>query len=225
MSSVTSRGLVGLGIALLGAAGATAAEPNIQFARDIQPLFAKHCLLCHGPDEAEGGLAPDRRELALAELDSGEHAIVPGQPAASALLERVASDDPDLRMPPEGEPLSKAEIAALRSWIEQGANWELHWAYRPLNPAAAPPVKQTQAIRNAIDQFVVAKLEQAKIAPSPEADPATLIKRLHYDLVGLPPEPAEVDAFISDPTEEAYEQLVDRLLASPLGEYPGVLLA
>ena len=188
---------------------------DVEFARDIQPLLANKCLNCHGPDDAEGGLQLHLREKALDELDSGEHAIVPGKPDESELLHRVASDDPDLRMPPEGDALTAAEIETLRKWIAGGAKWEVHWAYRPLDGSAPPKVSNTDATRNDIDHYVLAKLEKENIAPSPEADRYTLIKRLYYDLLGFPPTPEEVDAFVSDESPNAYEQLVDRLLASP----------
>ncbi len=215
MNRVTLRFWIGVCLAWLGVAGADAAEKDVQFARDIQPLLAKHCLLCHGPDDSEGGLQLHTREGALAELDSGARAIVPGKTDHSELLSRVVSDDPFVRMPPEGEPLSSKEVAVLRAWIENGAAWQVHWAYRPLEKVAPPQVANSQAVRSEIDNFVVAKLEQENIAPSPEADRATLIKRLYYDLIGLPPEPEVVDVFVGDPSEEAYEKLVDRLLASP----------
>lgn len=202
------------------AAGETVAEttgksaPRVEFSRDVQPLFAKHCLLCHGTDQAEAGLRLDSHEAATRKLDSGKQAIMPGKPDASELLRRVSSRDPELRMPPEGDPLSDAQIAQLRRWIAEGAVFETHWAYRPVTPPPLPPVKQEQWVRNPIDRFVLARLEQARVAPTPEASRATLIKRLSYDLIGLPPTPEEVDAFVADSSPQAYEQLVDRLLDS-----------
>ncbi|MEM1225396.1 MAG: PSD1 and planctomycete cytochrome C domain-containing protein [Planctomycetota bacterium] len=192
----------------------SAAENAVEFARDIQPLLAKHCLLCHGPDDAQGGLQLHTRDKALAEVDSGEHAIVPGSPSSSELLSRVTSDDPDLRMPPEGDGLSPNELTVLRQWIDEGATWESHWAYRPLRAATPPRVRSDWRVRNEIDAFVLSKLDALNIAPSPEADRTTLIKRLYYDLLGLPPEPKDVDAFVNSQSEDAYEELVDRLLAS-----------
>ncbi|MEM0926180.1 MAG: PSD1 and planctomycete cytochrome C domain-containing protein, partial [Planctomycetota bacterium] len=193
-------------------ATAEAQTNPVRFARDVQPILAKHCLLCHGPDDAEGGLRLSSRELALAVTDSGRHAIVPGNVDDSELFQRVNSDDPDLRMPPEGDGLSPREVSILREWIEQGANWEIHWAYRGLDDPLAP--ESIGATTNPIDHFVLAKLKDARIAASPRADRYTLIKRLYYDLVGLPPEPRAVDAFVADASEDAYENLVDRLLAS-----------
>lgn len=186
----------------------------VDFARDVQPVFAQKCLECHGADKDEGSLRLHSQKTALAELDSGERAIVPGDADTSELLRRISSDDPDARMPPEGEPLSEEEVALLRRWIEEGAGWNVHWAYRPLVGPQPPAVKNTSWPRNEIDSFVLAKLEQAGIEPSPLADRYTLIKRLYYDLIGLPPTPDEVDAFVDDASPNAYGNLVDRLLMS-----------
>jgi hypothetical protein len=190
------------------------ASDSPAFSRDIQPLLAKHCVVCHGPDEAEGGLRLDLAERAHSPLESGATAVVPGKPDASELLVRVTSTDESVRMPPEGEPLSDVEVAALRQWIQQGAAFEEHWSYRPVEKPVLPEVQNTAWIRNPIDQFVLAQLEDRMITPSPDAEPATLIKRLYYDLIGLPPTPAEVDAFVADTAPDAWESLVDRLLAS-----------
>ncbi len=197
------------------AARAEESSPAVTFAQNIQPLLAQRCLECHGPDAQEGGLRLDRRETALAELDSGDTAIVPGDPAASALIERVASESADLRMPPEGEPLTHDEVEQLRKWIAAGAHFTGHWAYEPLSTAQPPVPRNTVGIVNEIDQFVRARLEQEGIEPSPPADRYTLIKRLYYDLHGVTPTIAEVDDFVANTSPDAYERLVDRLLASP----------
>ncbi len=194
-------------------AGSQTQRP-VSYSRDIQPLFAKHCVVCHGPDVAEAGLRLDVREAAVGATDSAAAAIVAGDPTASELLRRVSSTDLDERMPPEGEPLSAAEVDTLRQWIAAGAKFETHWAYRPIAEPELPEVEQAAWVRNAIDRFVLHRLETAGLPPSPPADPATIVKRLHYDLIGLPPEPTEVDAFLADPSDRAYEGLVDRLLAS-----------
>ncbi|MDB4678906.1 PSD1 and planctomycete cytochrome C domain-containing protein [Rhodopirellula sp.] len=191
-----------------------AADNDVLFTRDIQPLLAKHCLLCHGVDDSEGGLQLHQSDLATREVDSGHRAIVPGKIEQSELLKRVVSDDPELRMPPDGERLSTGEIQKLSDWIEQGAKWEVHWAYQPLQPASPPSVTDEALVRNEIDRYVIAKLQELDIDPSPEADRPTLIKRLHYDLIGLPPSPAEVRDFVSDTSADAYEKVVRRLLAS-----------
>lgn len=192
----------------------TTTADDVVFARDIQPLLAKHCLLCHGPDEAEAGLRLDIAEQASTELDSGQRAIVAGDAEASELIRRIATDDESIRMPPEGDPLSPHEIEQLRRWIDAGAQYETHWAYRPVIEPTLPSVENEVWCRNSIDRFVLARLEQAGISPSIQADRATLIKRLYLDLVGLPPTPAEVDAFVVDDAADAYERLVDRLLDS-----------
>ena len=189
--------------------------PEHRYERQIKPLLAKHCLQCHGPDKAEGGLNLLDRKSALKELESGSIGIVPGKPEASELLARISSHDESTRMPPEGKPLTAAEIEVFKTWITEGAEYQTHWAYRPLALGAPPKIKNTAAVRNPIDAFVVAKLESKQIAPSPEASRETLIKRLYFDLLGLLPTPEEVDAFVRDKSPGAYENLVDRLLASP----------
>jgi hypothetical protein len=192
-----------------------ASAADIDFTRDIQPLLATHCLLCHGPDAAQGGLRLHTRAGATQELDSGAQAIVPGRPETSELLARVRSHDPLVQMPPEGERLTPEQIAKLDAWIAAGASWEVHWAYRPLTDPEPPAVEPPDTTLTDIDRFVRATLESHGIEPSPEASRTTLIRRLSYDLIGLPPEPAEVDAFVADTSADAYERLVDRLLASP----------
>lgn len=196
---------------------ATAAPPpaEIDFARDIQPLLAEKCLLCHGTDDQQSGLRFDRFEAATAAADSGSRAIVPGDPAASELLARVTSTDPDVRMPPEGESLTAAEVARLRRWIAAGAGYAEHWAYRPVVAHPAPAVTRRAWPRDELDRFVLAGLEARGIEPAPEADRPTLFRRLAIDLTGLPPGPEDVKAFLADPTPDAYDRLVERLLASP----------
>ena len=213
---MTSRLLV----AVLLAAGwgsiarADSGTGEVNFAREIQPLLAKHCLLCHGPDEAEAGLRLDTEVGAKALLDSGLHAVVPGNADESELVRRIADADESLRMPPEGEPLSRSEQELLRRWIDGGAKYEVHWAYRPVTVPEVPDVDSRSSVRNPIDRFVLARLEREGLGLSPQADRATLIRRLSYDLVGLPPSPQQVDAFVNDPDADAYGRLVDRLLAS-----------
>jgi hypothetical protein len=157
------------------------------------------------------------KETAYRPLKSGNVALVPGKSAESELLRRVSSDDDNERMPPQGkgDRLTPDQIAKLRLWIDQGAHWQEHWAYvKPVRPAL-PPVKNAGWIRNGIDAFVLARLEQRGLSPSPEADRACLIRRASLDLIGLPPSPSEVDAFLNDARPDAYERVVDRLLASP----------
>ncbi len=197
---------------------AAAQEPDgptpVDFGREIRPLLAKRCLACHGPGTAEAGLRLHDPKAAVAELDSGNRAIVPGKPEASELLRRVMAKDEFERMPPEEEPLSEAEIATLRRWIAEGAAFESHWAFQPVAPRQPPAVKQADWVINPIDAFILARLEAAGLKPNPPADKAALLRRVTYDLIGLPPTPEELDAFLADDSPEAYEKVVDRLLAS-----------
>jgi hypothetical protein len=193
-------------------------ETRADFQRDIQPLLTTRCAKCHGPGEAEGGLRLTDRETATKELPSGSRAVVPGRPDESELLKRVSAADPDFRMPPQGPPLTAGEIAKLRRWISDGANWPAHWAYRPLQKAVPPrSVGAAHAAwpRTSIDQFVLHELTSRGLPPSPPADRRTWLRRVTFDLVGLPPTPEEVEAFVADHSENAYERVVDRLLASP----------
>jgi len=194
-------------------ASASESPPPLDFNRDIRPILSENCFYCHGQDgqKREADLRLDDRAAAI---EAG--AIVPGDPGASTMLERIHSTDPDIVMPPpdSNRRLSEAQKKILDRWIKEGAEYRPHWAFTaPVRPAA-PAVRQADWPRNDIDRFVLAKIEAAGLEPSPEADRATLIRRLHADLVGLPPTPAEVDAFVADSRPEAYEVLVDRLLAS-----------
>ena len=187
--------------------------------RDIRPILSNNCFYCHGPDEKkrEAKLRLDIRENAFAEHDSG-HAIVPGKPDESELLTRILSHDKDEVMPPpkaKKPPLASEQIATLRRWIEQGAPYEGHWAFLPLNSASPPAVRDRAWVKNTIDQYILARLESEGIKPSPEAGRATLIRRVYLDLLGLLPTPEEVAAFVADPATDAYEKLVDRILGNP----------
>jgi mono/diheme cytochrome c family protein len=205
--------LLGLGLAL-AAGAAQAADAEVDFAREIQPLLARRCYACHGPDKGEGGLRLNQSEAALAELESGEHAIVPGKPDASELLVRVTSTDEDTRMPPEGKPLTEKEVAALRRWIAQGAKFQPHWAYEKSPRPTVPEVKDKAWVKNPIDAFVLAKLEAKGLKPVGPAGKGELLRRLYYDLTGLPPSANEVADFVADDSSDAYEKVVDKLLAS-----------
>jgi hypothetical protein len=205
-----------LGLATLGAGEGQAAVPEVvRFNQHVRPILSNNCFYCHGPDpkHREAELRLDDREAAI---EYG--AIVPGEPDQSTLIERVGHDDPEQQMPPPHSKkprLSDEQIAILRKWIEQGAEYEGHWAFLPLAAAEPPPVKDASWPRNAIDRFILARLEQEGLAPSPEADRATLIRRVYLDLLGLLPAPAEVAAFVDDPDPAGYENLVAGLLASP----------
>ncbi len=184
------------------------------FLTEVRPLLAEKCFECHGPDVQEGDLRLDFREGAVRELDSGNRAIVPGDAGDSELIHRIASDDPDQRMPPDGQPLSSQQIESFKKWIADSAPYVKHWAYAAID-ATVPEVKDKSWVANPIDCFVLSRLESLGIAPSPQADRYTLVKRLHYDLIGLPPSPELVDRFVSDTSPDAYRILVDSLLDSP----------
>lgn len=193
----------------------TNAAEAVSFSQQVKPILAKRCFACHGPDTSEAGLALDNRESALAELDSGEHAIVASAPGESELLQRIQSTDESLRMPPEGKQLTTDEIEILRQWIAEGATWEKHWSFQPIRQPKPPKVADEAWIRNDVDRFVLSRLESRGLSPSLPATKAVLIRRLYYDLIGLPPSADEVNAFVTDDRPDAYERLVERLLNSP----------
>lgn len=236
MLRVTSRDVIRAALLIL-ACGATApvraAEPlppplsrPIDFVADVRPLLARHCWSCHGSSKQEAGLRLDRRTDLLAGGDQGP-VVVLGKSAESRLIHLVSGSDPDQRMPPEGELLSQEAVSVLRAWIDQQCVWPAtaeaqeaapgaqHWAFQPLRVVAPPAVRRTDWPVNAVDHFILAELEKRGLTPSPEADRYTLIRRLSLDIIGLLPSVAEVDAFVHDTRPQAYELLVDRLLASP----------
>jgi mono/diheme cytochrome c family protein len=222
--------------ALVMASAAAAAEPDplpppaqrtVEFAKDIEPVFKKNCHSCHGSEMQEGGLRLDVKKRAMEGGDLGRD-IVPGKSAESRLVRLIAGIDEDLgAMPPDGKGkrLTAAEIGLVRAWIDQGAVWpddaELaaaagrHWSLKPVARVVPPPVIGAIQPQSPIDAFILARLAQEQLAPSPPAEPATLLKRYYFDLIGLPPTPAEVDAFLQDQRPDAVERLIDRLLTSP----------
>lgn len=221
------RGGFGIIVSLLCAA-AGADGPAVEFERDVLPILKARCYECHDAKKQTAGYRLDVRSRALRGGESGEPAVLPGKSGESELIRRVTHEDEALRMPPEdsGERLSEKEIATLKAWVDGGAVWPDtlagedpkaagHWAFTPPRRPDLPAVTTEARVRNAVDRFVLAKLEAEGLSPSPEADKATLIRRLHLDLVGLPPTPEEVDAFVADESPRAYEDLVERLLASP----------
>ncbi|MBL9206953.1 MAG: PSD1 domain-containing protein [Opitutaceae bacterium] len=219
-TSISVLLLVTLGLAPQSIAGPGA---PVDFTRDIKPILSDTCYHCHGPDAGsrKSGLRLDRQADALAGGKSGLAAIVPGQPDASELIARIFSSDPDEIMPaPDSHrTLTANQKELLRRWIAEGAGWKEHWAYvpptRPSLPAQAAATDRAPAPAHPIDAFIHARLAEARITPSPEAPRRVLLRRLALDLTGLPPTPAEVDAFERDPRPDAYERQVDRLLASP----------
>ncbi|TXT35886.1 MAG: Uncharacterized protein FD138_1183, partial [Planctomycetota bacterium] len=196
------------------------------FNRDIRPILSDTCFQCHGPDEKQrkAGLRLDVREIAVKLAESGATAIVPGKPNESELIKRLLSDDDSLRMPPanSGKKITPAQIELLKRWIADSAEYQGHWAFipptRPLHPADSPKAEGRKPVSfsaNPIDAFIQARLARENLQRSPEADRVTLIRRVSLDLTGLPPTPSEVDAFLADTSENAYEKVVDRLLKSP----------
>ncbi|MEX0939654.1 MAG: PSD1 and planctomycete cytochrome C domain-containing protein [Pirellulales bacterium] len=191
----------------------------VDFLRDVRPILSDNCFKCHGPDveSVQSGLQLHEAKLATQPADSGVAAVVPGQPDESELVFRITSDDALIRMPPEdsGKRLTAEQIETLRTWVAEGAEYQTHWAFESVQRPDAPPVSDADWARNPIDAFVLAKLKADALAPSPIADKVTLVRRLHLDLIGLPPTVDEVDAFLADDSPDAYAKLVERLLASP----------
>jgi mono/diheme cytochrome c family protein len=215
------RGALLATVALLVAAGPGTPAPGdspVDFNRDVRPILANHCLLCHGPDakNRKGDLRLDRREGALADR-GGYAAVVPGKPDKSELFRRVSSKDSDEVMPPSktGKKLTKVQVDLLRRWIAEGAEYAPHWSFvKPARPAL-PAVSDPKWPRNEIDRFLLSRLEKEGLKPSPQADPYALVRRVTLDLTGLPPALEDVDRFVKDADPAAYENLVDRLLKSP----------
>ena len=196
-----------------------AAADSVSFNRDIRPILANACTQCHGvnPKKREGGLRLDEEAGSRMKLKSGERAIVPGNLEDSELIYRIITTDADDRMPPEdsNKQLSKEQIELLKQWVKEGGKYEKHWSYTAPKAAGFPKVKRATWPRNGIDHFILKRLEDEGLKPSPEADKATLLRRVSFDLTGLPPSLAELNAFFADDSPDAYSKVVDRLLASP----------
>ena len=191
---------------------------TVNFAREVKPILARRCFACHGPDSGEGGLRLDSREHALAELDSGLFAIVPEDVDSSELLTRVTSEDEFTRMPPEGKPLTAQEVDVLRRWIAEGAEYQKHWAFvAPVKhePPTLEASPHKSWVQTPIDAFILAQLEANNLQPAPQADKRTLCRRAYFDLTGLPPTEHQLEEFLADEAPDAWEKLVDKLLASP----------
>jgi hypothetical protein len=197
---------------------AFSAERTISFNRDIRPVMSDTCFLCHGPDKNTrmANLRLDLREAALTPTRTGVTPIVPGKPTESAIIQRIFATGARI-MPPQHshKVLTAAQKEKFRKWVEEGAEYESHWAYMPLRRPAVPDVANKQLIRNPIDAFIQSRLARENLKPSPEADKRTLLRRVSLDLTGIPPTPQEMEAFLSDNAPDAYEKAVDRLLASP----------
>ncbi len=223
------RWLLGFGV-IVGIVGTmSAAEPaseKLEFGRDVRAILSNNCFKCHGPDEKQrqAGLRLDQREGATAKLESGKVGIVAGKWSDSEIIARLTTDNADLKMPPpsSGKKVSPEQLATLKRWIDEGAEYKPHWSFVTAVRPDVPKVADESWIKNPIDRFVIEKLTKAGLKPSPQADKVTLIRRLTFDLTGLPPTPAEVDAFVADNSPEAYDKLVERLFHSAgHGEHQG----
>lgn len=203
----------------LGSIQAAAAEEEVDYGADIRPLLSNNCYSCHGPDEEHrsGGFRLDQESSAYGAADSGANPIVPGNVDASEIIARIVSTDPDLQMPPadSNKSLKPEEIEKIRKWIAAGAKFERHWSFQPLTKPEPPAPQPADWGTNPIDNFVLARLQKAGLSPAEPATKERLIRRVTFDLTGLPPTIAEVDSFVADQSPDAYEKLVDRLLASP----------
>jgi hypothetical protein len=229
MKTITTRsGIVGKGFAavfgmawLLASAMVASAQTKIEYNRDVRPILAENCFACHGPDSAarKASLRLDQRGDAIK-----RGAITPGKLNESALIERITSSDPNEVMPPPKtrKKLTSLQKEILKRWIAEGAEYQLHWSLLAPKRSPLPTVKNTAWVRNPIDQFILAELEKRGLQPAPEADRRTLARRLSLDLIGLPPAPADVEAFVNDKAPDAYEKYVDLLMKSPhWGEHRG----
>jgi hypothetical protein len=194
-----------------------AQESDVNFSQEIQPLLARRCYSCHGPDAAQSGLRLHRAEFGLAATESGQPAIVPGKPDESELIHRITSDEEGVRMPPEGKPLTPREQQLLARWIASGAEWKQHWAFGPLTVPTVPAQTADSQNHHPIDAFIDAKLTHHGLHRAPRAGAISLLRRLYFDLIGLPPTPEQVAAFQSRAAvnfEQAWETEIDRLLES-----------
>ena len=193
------------------------ADRTVDFEREVRPLLSQRCFACHGPDEQsrqrglrldiEDGIHGDRAEF-------GAAVVIPGDAAGSLLYQRIIESNASARMPRGGEALSESEVETIRLWIDQGAEWQSHWAFIPPERSPLPPVTDADWVRNPIDQFVLAQLEAEGLTPAEEADRITLLRRVTLDLTGLPPTEGEITALLNDDAPDAYEQAVARLLGS-----------
>jgi len=190
-------------------------DDEVHFSRDVRPILNQNCMPCHGGVRQKNGVSFLFREEALGTGKSGKRTIVPGKPDESELMARITSSDPEARMPYHAPPLSAQQIDLLRRWIRQGAKWEDHWAFAAPKPQVLPAIGHGDWPRQPFDRFILARLEKEGLSPSPEADKSALLRRVSFDLTGLPPTAEEQAAFLTDSSPTAYEKQVDRLLSSP----------
>ncbi|MGC1240795.1 MAG: DUF1553 domain-containing protein [Chryseosolibacter sp.] len=217
------RGFVTLFIVATLASNWGCQEKKIDFSTQVKPILNKHCISCHGGVKRNGNFSVLFRSEAIDTIESGKRGIIPGDPDHSEMIRRITSTDPEVRMPYKEEPLSQEDIAILRQWIEEGATWGDHWAYVAPKPVKIPEMEKSLAgvfsndpwAKNEIDYFILKKLEEVDLKPSPEAEKATLIRRVYLDLTGLPPTKEQAETFLKDNSDGAFEKVVDELLASP----------
>jgi mono/diheme cytochrome c family protein len=216
-----------LSIAVLLLTAAPLSAAPVDFVREVQPILAKHCYACHGEKKQKSGLRLDIKAKAFAGGELYGASILAGNSKESPLFQFVADADADLKMPPEGDRLAANEIDALKRWVDEGANWpdgadtakiadlRDHWSFKPLGEPEVPAVKDQRWPRGEIDRFILARLEKAGLHPSAQADRVAWLRRVYFDLIGLPPTPEQVTAFVDDRRDDAYERVVDELLRSP----------
>ena len=214
-----------LSVAAFAAPPPKAASATVDFQRQVRPILSDNCFQCHGPDQAARmvDLRLDTNEGAFSKRDNGTP-IVPGDPEASLVYQRITHENEVLRMPPvhSKNELTGEQIGVLRRWIEEGASWDQHWSFEPLKWPQPPQVSDSGWVRNPLDRFILARLEQEGLAPAPQAGKRTLARRVALDLTGLPPDPGILESFLSDTSKNAYEKLVDKLLESKhWGEHRG----
>jgi hypothetical protein len=216
--------LLAIGAGIFGYAFMFVDDP-VDYNTEVKPLLNKKCISCHGGVKRKGGFSLLFRQEALDTTESGKPAIIPGDPNGSEMIRRLTDSDPDERMPYHEEPLEKEEIDILRRWIREGARWGDHWAYTPVRPIDPPkakgplwgllPAPKNNWVRNEIDWFIADQQKKNGMKPSPEADKNILLRRVSLDLTGLPAPESIARAYLHDNSPEAYEKLVDRLLAQP----------
>jgi len=210
-----------------------AAARTVDYAKDVQPLLARHCYKCHGPDKQESSFRLDQKGAALRGGDWGDKPLVVGKSADSPLIKAVAGLLPDLKMPPKGERLTPEEIGILRAWVDQGLSWPDtggsegklttdHWSFQPVK-VVLPKLAVDPRAKNLVDGYLLDKLQENGLDLSPPADRVSLIRRIYFDLIGLPPTPADVAAFVANQQPDAYERLVAR--KSPAWRAVGPALA
>lgn len=217
------RGFIKLFVVAAFISGWGCGEKKIDFSTQVKPILNKHCISCHGGVKRNANFSVLFRSEAVDTTESGKRGIIPGDPDHSEMIRRITSTDPEIRMPYKEEPLSQHDISILRQWIEEGAAWGTHWAYVAPQPVDAPATEKSVAglfsgepwAKNEIDHFILKELDKADLQPASEADKGTLIRRVYLDLIGLPPTEAQAKAFFSDNGDDAYEKMVDTLLASP----------